>query len=62
MMFPDQRERIRLAARELSAALTEAGDDFIVEAVAHEVTQVGDERRRYAYAVTVEATQRELIQ
>lgn len=61
-MTPEQKERIRAAARELGAALTAAGDDFSVDVMAHEVTHIGDEHPRYAYSLTVEATQRELIQ
>lgn len=61
-MTPGQKERIRAAVRELSAALTEAGDDFRVDVRASDVTLIGDERRRYVYSVAVEATQRELIQ
>lgn len=61
-MTPEQKERIRVAARELSAALTEAGDDFRADVSASDVTLISDERRRYVYSVAIEATQRELIQ
>lgn len=60
-MTPEQKERIRAAARELSAALTEAGDDFAVKPERVEVTTMSDTHRRYVYAMTVEATTREVI-
>lgn len=37
-MTPEQKERIRAAARELSAALTAAGDDFDVRVGGLEMT------------------------
>lgn len=60
-MTPEQRKRIRAAARELASAMTEAGDQFEVEVCRSDVTAMISERRQYVYAVTVEATTREVI-
>jgi len=60
-MTPEQRERIRAAARELGAALTEAGDDFNVITERAEMTTVEDTRRRYVYSITIEALERSVF-
>lgn len=60
-MTPEQKERIQKAARELNAALTEAGDYFTLAVEAHEVTQMSDATRKYVYSVTVEAVTQEII-
>lgn len=60
-MTPEQKERIRAAARELSAALTDAGDEFSIDTNSIEVTTLGDKFRRYAYSFTINATTREVV-
>lgn len=60
-MTPEQKERIRAAARELSAALTAAGDDFDVRVGGLEMTFIDDERPRYSYAINVILRTEEVI-
>ena len=54
-------ERIRKAAAELSAALTEGGRDYYVSATSIEVTSLESTHREFAYTVQVEETSRRVV-
>ena len=52
-MSNEADERIKAAAEELSAALTEGGKDYWVQASSIEVTRLQSVGREFAYTVTV---------
>ncbi|MBC7201920.1 MAG: hypothetical protein H5U29_00155 [Pusillimonas sp.] len=60
-MTPEQKERIKQAARELSAAMTDVGIEFDVCVANIETTTISDKSSRYSYSVSVHATTREVV-
>ena len=57
----EKDERIRKAAAELSAALTEGGKDYWVSTDTIEVTRIESAHREFAYTVKVEETSRRMV-
>ena len=60
-MTPEQKERIRRAAVELGAALTDVGEDFHVEVRGIECTSIGGKHPNYGYLVKVTLKAEEVI-
>lgn len=54
-------KRIKAAAAELSAALTEGGEDYTVTVYKEEVTQIQDRQRRYAHTVFVSVVREDRV-
>lgn len=54
-------ERIKKAAAELSAALSEGGEDYTVTVYKEEVTQIQDRQRRYRHSVSVAVVREDRI-
>lgn len=59
-MTPEQKERIKKAAHELGAAMTDAGGDFHVRSCGMGLSTLFG-KRNYSYSVTVELINREVI-
>lgn len=57
----ETESRIRAAANELARALSEGRGDYIVQAERHDVTQIEDDRQKFAYTIhVVEHSERRL--
>lgn len=60
-MTPEQKERIRNAAKELADALSDARERAEIRTSCFEVTNMDDEFAKYVYSISVHITKEEVI-